>query len=531
MKKMKKFSPFTLLPLVALCISACSELKPAVREDAAAAVKQITEKREALRDSVLRSEEQKISAQDVNRPFIAGNTRPLARDVSMPEVLRHKTPITALFTKSPIDLATAAQELSSASGISIMATPDALLPPSAFSQKIGGAQSANTVQAPARVFLSAQGQPLWTVLDDIAHQASVSWRPVSGGAEFYRLETKVFNISAIPQVASTSASLGRNGGANAAFDSQSKTSFETKDQNLIKGLTATIDALLSVSGKAVVSPESQTVVVTDSREAMERVDSFIKEQNKAMSRRVRVLIEAIEVVDKNNSEEGVDWSIIYKTATDQISLAPLASLVDTQVASIGYTQPTGVNAAGGSSAIIKALNEVGVVVNRRSFPFLTTSGRPVTQALRNTFNYVDQVQTSTVASSTTAATSPTVSQKEETVGTFVTVVPTAKPDGTIFLSVSFDVTSLASLLPFTIGTGSAAVTVQQKSIDGSGVIQEVPVRSGQTVVIGGIEQNLQQTNERRLGPGAPMVLGGSDASKSTKSRMILLVTAVTEEGI
>jgi type II secretory pathway component HofQ len=117
------------------------------------------------------------------------------------------------------------------------------------------------------------------------------------------------------------------------------------------------------------------------------------------------------------------------------------------------------------------------------------------------------------------------------VGTFVTLVPTAKPDGSIFLSVSFDVTSAAPLVPFTVGAGGSGVTVQQKTIDGSGVIQEVPVRSGQTVVIGGIEQNIMQSTERRLGPNAPIILGGSDSNKITKSRMILLVTAVTEEGI
>jgi hypothetical protein len=86
-------------------------------------------------------------------------------------------------------------------------------------------------------------------------------------------------------------------------------------------------------------------------------------------------------------------------------------------------------------------------------------------------------------------------------------------------------------VPFTVGSGSSGVTVQQKNIEGSGVIQEVPVRSGQTVVIGGIEQNVLQSTERRLGPNAPIILGGSDSNKITKSRMILLVTAVTEEGI
>ncbi|MGH7461532.1 MAG: hypothetical protein ACREMA_10960, partial [Longimicrobiales bacterium] len=187
----------------------------------------------------------------------------------------------------------------------------------------------------------------------------------------------------------------------------------------------------------------------------------------------------------------------------------------------------------GTRVVVKALNEIGTVVNRRFFPFLTTSGRPVTQAIRSTFNYVDQVQaTAAVASSSTAvAQAPTVTQKDETVGTFVTMVPTAKSDGTIFLSLSFDLTSAQPLVPFTVGSSGSSVTVQQKTIDGTGVIQEVPIRSGQTVVVGGIESQTSQDSLRRLFNGAPLVLGGSNAAKVTKTRMVLLVTALTEEGI
>lgn len=182
--------------------------------------------------------------------------------------------------------------------------------------------------------------------------------------------------------------------------------------------------------------------------------------------------------------------------------------------------------------VVRALNEVGVVVNRRLFPFLTTSGRPVTQAIRSTFNYVDQVQATSVASSAsnTNSIAPTVTQKDETVGTFVTLVPTAKPDGTIFLSLSFDQTSAQPLVPFTVGSASSSVTVQQKTIDGNGIIQEVPIKSGQSIVVGGIESMTSQNTIRRLLPNAPILAGGGDTSRVTKSRLILIVTAQAEEG-
>lgn len=520
-----------------ICIAAvtflagCGALRQDISKEVASSDQRVTQSRTAMRNSIIDAEKMRVAAQVVGKPYIAGASQPLARDVAMPDALKRPTTITSLIQKGPVDLTTALQQLSDSAGFIITATTDALMPASAFAPRLGG-QNSSSVQAPPRVVLEVQNQPLWTVLDDVARQVSASWRPTPNGAEFYRVETRVFQLAAIAQVASTSASLGRNAGSNNVFESQSKSSFETQKQSLLAGMATTVEALLTNSGKATISPENQTLVVTDTKQALDRVEQFVRQQNKAMSTRVRVLIEAIEIVDKDSQEFGLDWNVLYTTANEALRLSPVTGLVSTQAGSLSGTNLAGNYA--GTNAVIKALSEVGTVVNRRSFPLLTTSGRPVTQALRTTFNYVDQVQATGVglaSSSSNTALAPTVSQKDETVGTFVTLVPTAKADGTIFLSVSFDITSAQPLIPFTVGSGSSAVIVQQKTIDGTGVIQEVPVRSGQTVVIGGIETQNTQTTARRLDKAAPLLFGGSDTSKVSRSRLILLVTAVAEEGV
>lgn len=519
---------FILAPVVLAVLAGCAPTQQVMREVTQATTRS-DQHQQQLKDSILAADKTRIKQQDVNRPYLAGNTQPLSREVTMPEPLRRSVPITALFSSSPVDLTVALQQLSQTAGISITATPDALLPASMFASRIGA--PASPVMAPTRIVVRANNTPLWTVLDDVARQAGASWRPVAAGAEFYRVETRVFELNAIPQSASTSSSLGRQGGSNSQFDSQSKSSFELKDQNVINGIQKSVEAMLTLGGKMTMSAETQTLVVTDTSEAMQRISAYVKEQNKTVGRRVRLLVEAIEVVAKDGNELGVDWSLVYATANRALSLTSPRSLVGAQAGGFGQTRTTGSYA--NSSLVIQALNEVGRVVNRRSFPVMTTSGRPITQALRTTFNYVDQVQATAIASSviSTQAQSPTVTQKDETVGTFLTLVPTAKADGTIFLSVSFDVTSAEPLRPFTVGSGASAVTVQQKTINGTGTIQEVPIRSGRTEVIGGVEILNSQSTSRRLGDGVPMVLGGSDSASSTRSVLVILVTAVSEEGI
>ncbi|TAL65680.1 MAG: hypothetical protein EPN79_10885 [Burkholderiaceae bacterium] len=521
---------FVLIPIAALALAGCAYQKDFQR-DAAQTTKAVVTKQQSLVDSIKDSESRREASEDVDKPYIAGDQQPLSRELKMPAELRRSVPVTALFQRGGVDLQTALNEVSDATGLTITATPDALLPPAMFAPRMNSKET-SPIMGPARIQLQASHVPLWKLLDDIARQADVSWRPEPSGAEFYRVSTRIFNLEAIPAVATTSATLGRNGSTKDAFESQSKTSFTTKDQNMIDGMRQTIDALLTVSGKAVVNPENQTVVVTDTQSALDRVAKYIEAQNKLMSRRVRVLVEAISVTSTNNNSYGLNWNEVMNTAVNALTVSSPESLVTAaQVGSVGYARNIGKSA--GSTAVINALNEVGTVINDSTFPFITTSGRPVTQAIRTTFNYVDQVQATAISSSliSTTAQAPTVTQKEQTVGTFLTLVPTAKPDGTIFLSVSYDQTNAEPLKSFTVGSGASAVTVQQITINGSGVIQEVPIRSGQTVVIGGMETRANSLTQARMGPGLPMALGGSDQGAESKTYTILLATAVVEQGI
>lgn len=516
-----------------LSLAGCSGLAPQVHADYEAASKRVNDGHADMRAAAIQSEQRRLAAQDVARPFIAGNSVDLPREVAMPEVLRKNVRVTAMYQRGTVDLDTALRQISEASGMLVTATPDALLPASMWAPRTTAAGApAPLVTGPARVGLPASATPLWSLLDDVARQASLSWRPVNGGAEFFRIDTRVFQLASTPQVANTTASLGRNGGSNQIFESTSKTGFKTADQDVLKGVLNTVEAMLSVGGKAQLSPESQTLVVTDTPANLDRIAAFVNDQNKILARRVRVVLEVIEVVDKDASEVGVDWNLLYGITSRALSNASPGTLTGPLANKLSAGPLTG--PFKGSQLVVKSLSEVGVVVNRRFFPLLTTSGRPVTQAIRSTFNYVDQVQATTSQASSTiglVGQAPTVTQKEETVGTFVTMVPTAKNDGTIFLSLSFDLTSAQPLVPFTVGNANSSVTVQQKTIDGTGFIQELPMRSGQTVLVGGLEAQTMQDTVRRLAADAPILAGGSNASKITKSRLLLLVTAVTEEGV
>src|SRR5690606_15582390 len=151
------------------------------------------------------------------------------------------------------------------------------------------------------------------------------------------------------------------------------------------------------------------------------------------------------------------------------------------------------------------------VVRRSSLPVLTLNRRPVTHAVRTTFSYIDKVQTSALASGTNMALpSVSVSQRDETVGSLLTLVPDVQDDGQILLSVAYDNTVAQPLKSVTFGDKANPLQLQQITIDGNGTVQQVALQPGQPLLISGFDRTQEEIEGRRLNPGIPLVLGGSD---------------------
>src|SRR5699024_833750 len=123
-----------------------------------------------------------------------------------------------------------------------------------------------------------------------------------------------------------------------------------------------------------------------------------------------------------------------------------------------------------------------------------------------------------------------LSQGDVTVVTLLTVVPDVQEDGQILLSVAYDNTVAQPLETLSVGTPQQNMQIQQIAIDGAGMVQQVLLRSGQPLLISGFERDQQDTSQRRLNPGAPLLLGGRDHYAQERFRTFVIVTVQVEEG-
>ncbi|KAG1541446.1 hypothetical protein G6F50_014233 [Rhizopus delemar] len=189
----------------------------------------------------------------------------------------------------------------------------------------------------------------------------------------------------------------------------------------------------------------------------------------------------------------------------------------------------------GSRAVVSALSTMGAIVRHRKVPVLTLNRRPVTHAIRTTFSYIDRVQSTAVPGTTAGGANgslPAVSitQKEETVGSFLTLLPDIQEDGQILLSVAYDNAVAQPLKTITFGERGNQVQVQQITIDGNGTVQQIELRPGLPVILSGFDRSQDQHDRQRLAPGLPLITGGQDSAAQERETTLVLVTAQVEEG-
>lgn len=475
----------------------------------------------------------RVAEQDVSSPWLAGKPQALAREIALPEALQGKVDTTLLLADAA-DLPTLAERLALATNIAVRVRPDALLPADMFLPRLS---VVGELSVPMReqIEIRSGPQPLPDLLDMLAAQFAVRWRYRDGALEFYRTETRVFDIRALTLVSRADARLGRAGNTPAgAFESTSNTVLSSGAHNAVATVRANILPFLTRAGVInEYSDGSTSVVVTDTPDVLDLIGKFIERENKALTRRIRLVFEEITVVGKETLAAGIDWTALYQSARVSAGLVAPSGLASALTA--GTLQVTG--GAGrleGSKGILSALSSIGSVVRHSTVPVLTLNRRPVTHAVRTTFSYIDKVQSTAFSGSAnnTGSSLPAVSisQKEETVGTFLTLLPDIQEDGQILLSIAYDNAVAQPLKTITFGERGNQVQVQQITIDGNGTVQQVELRPGQPMIVSGFDKRQNEYDRRRLSKSAPLPLGGHDRTTEERSTTLILITAQVEEG-
>ncbi|CAB3767556.1 type II secretion system protein GspD [Paraburkholderia humisilvae] len=587
----RNFKRFVLLPLVAaLALSGC--VSPTLERQTKGAVQGATTVQESGRqeliDQIVNGRKVRERDEMVDAPFLAGKTVALSRDVILPPALQANVKTDIMFPGRHVSLPVAAERITLATGIPVKIDNDVYLPASALlpraqvtedtknsilGQSGGAAGSAGAaktgvlppipgasdglsgvqgysgaaaIDTPMDVQFEPGQMPLSRTLDLIATRLGINWEydDQKGVIRFYRMVTKTWLLPIKPgSMSYTTAFSGstmqsNNSNALNTQGQQPDAPIKSEAANIseINSIKSSIQTIMTRAGAISADPAIGSITLTDTKDAVDKADGIMKFETNVLSKMVLVRLQMIQVTTNDNGQAGVNWNAVMTKALQSIPGFQLSSI--SPVSLIG--QSGGVNNSGqiglnitsgafnGTSAIVQALSDIGRVSTTTEIPLSIQNRHGLYYNVRTTYSYVSAT---TPATSTVGGTGgvPGITTSQDQVGFKLMLYPSVTPRNSIDLTISIDQSTLQSLQTFTSGTGANAQSVQLPDTNGEGATIDAIVHNGGTLILTGFEQKQNEYDKRSMGPGVPIIAGGSVTAQAQRTTTIIILSAAVQD--
>ncbi|WP_395009124.1 hypothetical protein [Undibacterium sp.] len=508
---------------------------------------------------------------EVNTPFLFAKAVPIAKEVNLPKALQKPVKTTLLFSDKEsenwISLSMFAERVTRATGIFVTISPDVYLtdadsstnnrtndvkpnglvivpsistgaPPKTndepvVEQRIGKGANGRAESAYAFYFPKTEGQ-LSTILDAITNKLRIhhKYDESTNTIHLYRLVSKNWQT----KFSSTSYTFnnGQRGQTVQSTDSKtltgnsqgSKSPIETTLKDNIELLSmrdAIIQTILTKQGKIFANPSTGTISMTDTEESIKAADHLITSEVKNLNRGVMLRVRTIQVTRKDNDAASFDIEGILNKALNSApnlsfnTISP-GSLVGTNAGSFGVGIFSG--SASNSQAIVSALKEIGDVQVSSEIPYFTKNRKGIVHEVYDISSYVPNT---TPAAATTGGTGGNIGLNTAQIQTGLKLImlPTLGDDDSASVSFSMEESTKPTLEKFSVGIGATAQAVEKPNYTFQGNSQDIPIRSGQSLLLVGFERVSEQLNKRTMGENIPILAGGSVSV--SRNRVLTLI--------
>ncbi|MBP2195043.1 PilN family type IVB pilus formation outer membrane protein [Pantoea cypripedii] len=400
------------------------------------------------------------------------------------------------------------------------------------------AQAVSYQQAPSLIRgLKYQGD-IRGLLDMAASGLGLSWRSDSSGVYFYQQDTRTFQLVILNTKVNSSASInsgsgnqlgsggGTSGGTTGDISSNQKTDYGM-NSDLYDDIKKTVEQMVTPkSGRFWLSSATGTLSVTDTPDVLNRIGRYIEYQNKVLSRQVQLNIQIVSVNQTRNEQMGLDWGLVYKSLQNVgASLTGSMANASSSAASAGISilDTASGNAAkfSGSSLLIHALSEQGNVSMALNQTDPTANLTPVAYQLSKSTGML--TSSSSTATANVGVTS-TMTTTNVTTGLFMTMLPFIQENGDVQLQFAFSYTSPPDIKSFISRDGNTRNDTADTSTEG--LARKVNLRSGQTLVLTGSEQqNVSADKQGTFTPGN-FILGGGQTGTRGRTTLVIMITPV-----
>ena len=104
------------------------------------------------------------------------------------------------------------------------------------------------------------------------------------------------------------------------------------------------------------------------------------------------------------------------------------------------------------------------------------------------------------------------------------VLPRILDQGRLIVLFNLSLTNLVAMDTKTVSTGDGLTELQMPHMRVRGFVQEIAMRSGQTLILTGFEELQEETNSNGVGRAQPGILGGLAQNASERKILVILLT-------
>ncbi|MGY8527627.1 secretin N-terminal domain-containing protein [Paracidovorax citrulli] len=509
----------------------------------------------------------------VRGAWLAPRAVSLGEDAALPAEFSNERqwPFGAAWTSPRADLRTIAERISKITGLPVRMNPDV------YETGMGGARAPSGIAAQAETapaptsggFPPAPPRPGLSVSPSLVKASSttmemnftgtlaeflnrtamhfgINWEYKGGAIHFYRYVTKLFRVNANPGDTQFTSSLGKSSSGtgqgntgstgSAATISGNAGSFASTGQTAMTAkfdvwdsLSKQLDSVRTPSGKVTISQATGTVLMVDTRDAVESAERIIKHENRMLTQQVAVRVDIFSVTSSDNRELGVDWNVVFqKLSNYSLSLSTPTSLVSAEAGSLGAAILSPGNGGttskfSGSEALLRALQGVGRVTAVNTASTVTLNRNLGTLASTDQVTYLATTTPGYGAVPGGGSGLPGLTPGTVTTGIIANALPTVLEDGSVMLTLSLNNSLLKDIGVISVGSGATLQQIQTPEVNDFSTIPRVLLKPGATLVMSGLSRDSQQYTERTL--AGKIGLGGSYNGRREKVTIVIMVSA------
>lgn len=364
------------------------------------------------------------------------------------------------------------------------------------------------------------------LLDTIASRLNISWSYNRGEVVFSKYQTKTFTISSTVGNSEVSASINGSSTGSGTTGSSSGQSIKTSySLDIWKDIEKNVKPMLSTKGQMAISDTLGTVTITDTPDNLNRIEAYIKSTNESLTRQISVIVQVYTITQDTSDNYGIDWNAVWQQASKglKISMAGTPTGMTNSNLSLSILDSSSSPWAA-SQVMFNALSTQGSVSLSQDLQLVTLNNQPVPLTNVEKIPYISKTTPGVVSNGT--VTPPSVEQSEVTAGYVMNLTPRVLDIDNIMLTFSLDVTSLKSFETINIGTGTSATLIQQPRMDTRSYMHRAMVRSGQTMVLAGLQKTTQKDNKAGIGDAKNWKIGGKMESGSLRETTVVMITPV-----